>query len=221
MAGLIEAFSSPGYTLYAIIRNASGQAWNTSIVAFQNWNPANWTDYAIAMSEDTSSGFYKATVPAAISAQRLTILVYNQIGGSPVVPPTDQPFGNSTGIWDGTTWESGWSTGARTLTTLAGVPGINVAAINGNVTAAVKLAISADSMISGTAIAGTLSVSQMTTDLTLSVNNILYGRVVYFVGGALAGQVGAISAYLASSKRITFFTPLTAAPVAGQAFIVV
>lgn len=219
MAGLIEAFSESGYNLYAHIRNVAGQAWNTSIVAFQNWNPANWTDYSVAMTEDTSSGFYKVAVPAAITAQRLTLLVYNMAGGTPAAG--DQKFGNSTGLWDGATWESGWSTGARTLTTLAGVPGINVAEINGNAAAAIKLAISADSMISGTAIAGTLSVSQMTTDLTLATNNILFGRVLYFVGGALNGQVGAISAYLGSTKRITFFTPLTSAPVAGQAFIIV
>lgn len=219
MAGLIEAFSDSGFNLYTMIRNVAGQTWNTSIVAFQNWNPANWTDYAVAMTEDTSSGFYSVAVPAAITAQRLTILIYNRAGGTPAVG--DQSFGNSTGIWDGSTWESGWSTTARTLTTLAGVGGVDVQKINGVAAAAVKLGVSADSMIQGSAIAGTLTVSQMTTNLSYTTNKILFGRVVYFTSTPLLGQVGAISAYDGTTKKITFFTPLTAAPIAGTTFIIV
>lgn len=219
MSGYIEAFAASGLNLYAMVRNQDRQAWNTGIVAFQNWNPSSWTDYALAMTEDTSSGFYSVAVPPAIGAQRLTLLVYQRAGGTPAVG--DEPFGNSTGLWDGSKWESGWSTQVRSLTTMAGVPGVDVAAINGDTAAAVKLAISAGTMISGTAIAGTLSVSQMTTDLTLTTNNILFGRSLIFVGGALDGQSAAISAYVGSTKKITFFTPITSAPVAGQAFIIV
>ena len=44
-------------TLYVIIRNSSGQFWNTSgTPAFETFEAANWSDYASAMSAvDTSS----------------------------------------------------------------------------------------------------------------------------------------------------------------------
>lgn len=221
MAAYVEAFTDSGLTLYVMIRNAAKEVWNTDSGAFEAWNASNWTDYAISMTEDSQSGFYWAAVPAAIGAGRLTLLVYNQltVPGSPAAG--DQKFGNSTGLWDGTTWESGWSTTSRTVTGLGASATVDVGKINGVAAAAVKLGISANTIITGTAAAGTLSVSQMTTDLTFTIAKLLYGRVIYFTSGALTGRAAAIADYTVAGGKLTFASPLPVAPTAGDTFDII
>jgi hypothetical protein len=45
-----------------------GQVYNVTAAAFQGYNSANWAHYAIAMDEETNSGWYVARNPAALSA---------------------------------------------------------------------------------------------------------------------------------------------------------
>jgi hypothetical protein len=216
MAGYIEVGSQTGNTVYAMLRNAQKQVWNGS--TWVAYNVANWSQYVIALTEDTSSGFYTAAVPAGINtAIRLTILVYQQLGGSPAAG--DDFIGNATGIYDGANWETGWSTNVRTLTSLPAA-GVDVTLINGSAVAAQRLAISAANMPKGKAVTGTLTVSQFTTDLSFATNDILYGRVVYWTTGNLVGQVAAIAAYDGATKKITVFQPMVAAPANNDEFII-
>lgn len=97
---ILEAYYSSGVTLYAHVRNISGQIWNGS--SFEAYNVANWSTYDIAMTEDPSSGYYKANVPG-ISESKYRIACYEQLGGSPATADaTNGPVSFGTLIFDGT-----------------------------------------------------------------------------------------------------------------------
>lgn len=76
----------------------------------------------------------------------------------------------------------------------------------------------------GAAVSGTLSTTQMTTDLTNATNNVYAGQVVKFNGDttttALQKQAAVISEYDGGLKRLTF-SDLTTAPVVGDTFQII
>lgn len=76
-------------------------------------------------------------------------------------------------------------------------------------------------VISGTAEAGTLSVTEMTTDLTITVTDQLNDRVLTFdddtVTVDLRGQQTDITASVAAGGKLTF-TAVTTAPAVGDSF---
>lgn len=101
MAGIIKTFFASSATLYGHIRKASdGTIWNGS--SFESYSSSNWANYDVAMTEDSSSGYYKATFPATIAAGFYDIAVYEQAGGSPT---TGDAAGGPVGVgslrWDG------------------------------------------------------------------------------------------------------------------------
>jgi hypothetical protein len=106
MAGIIDVGSQSGLTLYFLIRNSSGQVWNGA--AFEAYNSANWANYDIAATEQTSSGYYTATFPAAIPAGKYSILAHQQSGGSPALG--DPVIGVGSIFWNGTIEEQGIGT---------------------------------------------------------------------------------------------------------------
>ena len=89
-----------------------------------------------------------------------------------------------------------------------------------------KLEASADTIVSGNAVAGTLSTTEMTTNLTSTVDDHYNGRVLIFTNGSstngLLYQATNITDYDGTSKKLTF-TSLTQAPVTSPAttFIIV
>ncbi len=89
-------------------------------------------------------------------------------------------------------------------------------------TAAANLALScgASGVVTGAAIAGTLSTTQMTTDLTEATDDHYIGRVILWTGGVLAGQATDITDYTGATKLLTY-TATTEAPSATDAFIIV
>jgi len=98
MAGIIEVGTQSGLNLYSIIRNSSGDVWNGS--AFVTYNSANWSTYAVTMTEQTSSGYYKATFPAAITTGKYSFMVHQRLGGS--VALGDYIIGGGQIYWNGT-----------------------------------------------------------------------------------------------------------------------
>lgn len=99
MAAILESLSGQtGLNLYVHIRDSAGNIWNGS--SFVSWNSANWSTYALAMTEQTSSGYYNVAFPSAITAGKYSYFVYQQLGGSPAAG--DTPFGASQIYWDGT-----------------------------------------------------------------------------------------------------------------------
>lgn len=79
-----------GRTVYAVIRNAAGQAWNGA--AFEAVDAANWATYDVACPELSTTGYYAADRPAGISALTpCTADFFHQAGGSPAT--SDALFG--------------------------------------------------------------------------------------------------------------------------------
>ena len=101
---------------------------------------------------------------------------------------------------------------------------VDVLAISGSTDAADKLEASAETIIVGAAAAGTLSTTEMTTDLTISVNDQLNGRIIIFKEDtttvALRRQATDITDSVTTNGHLTF-TALTTAPVDGDSFIIV
>lgn len=74
MSIIIESYGTSGLSLYAQIRNNTGQVWNGS--AFETYNVSNWATYAVTLAEQTSSGYYKGNFPAGIPIGLYTFGVY-------------------------------------------------------------------------------------------------------------------------------------------------
>lgn len=200
MSSLIEALYLPGRNLYVVI-HAGGQVWNKDTVAFENYTQGNWTHYAVPLTEQTSSGYYSAAYPSGITAGTLsTECLYQQNGGTPVLPAL--PGGDS--------FLSAFQS-----------QGTNAQTIAGDGTAAINLADSADGIVPGAAIAGTLSTTQASTNLTNSVDNAYINRGLVWTSGTLKGQAGIISAYSHTNGLITVSTPFTGAPSAADTFVIV
>lgn len=102
MAGLLRTYYSTASNLYAQIRQATdGKIWDGA--SFVTYNSANWSNYAVALTEDTSSGYYKAAFPGAITAALYDIAIFERAGGSPaLVDAANGPVGEGTMRWDGT-----------------------------------------------------------------------------------------------------------------------
>lgn len=96
----------------------------------------------------------------------------------------------------------------------------DVVAISGSTTAADNLEASALGVITGQAQTGTLSTTQMTTDLTGYDNDRLIGRVIVFTSAPLAGEATDITDYASASGLVTF-TAITEAPTNGTTFVIV
>ena len=115
------------------------------------------------------------------------------------------------------------------------VPGL-IAALNDPTAAAVADAVwdearsghttagtfgeSFNGVVNGEAATGTLSTTQMTTNLTEATDDHYNGRIVVFITGVLAGQATDITDYTGSTKLITM-TALTEAPSNGDRFVIV
>src|SRR3990167_8442685 len=83
MAGEIQCTATTAWTLYALVRNATGSVWSTVGVAFEAYATANLADYDIALTEQgTASGYYAGTFRAA-AAGIYGVTVYRRVGGAP------------------------------------------------------------------------------------------------------------------------------------------
>lgn len=78
---------------------------------------------------------------------------------------------------------------------------------------------SMEGVITGTAQTGTLTTTQMTTDLTGYDNDRLIGRIITWTSGPLAGESADITDYASTSGLLTF-TAVTEAPTNGNEFVI-
>ena len=118
-----------------------------------------------------------------------------------------------------------WAVATRAITdktgfSLAADQAVNATKINGSASAASQLALSAVTIVNGAAIAGTLSTTQMTTDLTEATNDHYKGRIIIWTSGVLMNQATDITAYTGASKLLTY-TATTEAPTATDTFVIV
>lgn len=211
MGAIAIAIAAPGQTVEGVLMDmAVGQYWNGA--AMVAYNSANWASYNVAMPEDTGSGRYKWTMPGGVpnGSYWLTPYLLN-------APPTPV-LGGDTPL---DIVRLGWKDGNLVEITSA----LNVGAINGVAAAAVNLAASAASMVIGAAAAGTLSTTQMTTNLGATVANIYAGRVLYFTSGVNAGLACLITAYAVTGGKLTFIAygnnAAPSAPSAADTFVII
>jgi hypothetical protein len=105
---------------------------------------------------------------------------------------------------------------------------IDIASIAGNAAAAIGLSYSGRAIVAGTAfcdadpcvaVAGTLSATQMSTNLTETTDTHFVDRIIIWITGDLAGAVGTIEAYNGTTKVLTY-TSQGEAPSAGDVFVI-
>lgn len=95
----------------------------------------------------------------------------------------------------------------------------DVIAISGSTTAADQAEEVFESLVTGAAQTGTLSTTQMSTNLTEATNDHYNGRLLTWVTGNLTGQQTDITDYDGATKVLTF-TAVTEAPGNGDTFII-
>ena len=84
MAGELLTNYETGKTVYVVVLDGSGRAWNTSTSAFETIDTANWANYAVALTEQQTSGVYVGDFPSGIATSgRYRAIAYEQLGGAP------------------------------------------------------------------------------------------------------------------------------------------
>lgn len=209
MGGYIPALAATGNILYGALQSqTTGKWWNGATMG--NFAGGSWATYAVSWPENPGSGNFTLPVPGALPADAYWVYPYIRVGGSPVLG-ADTPLDILRLDWDG-----------ANILSLGSA--LNIGAINGSLTAAVKLAVSANAFVTGAAAAGTLSTSQMTTTLTDTVPNIYAGRTMIFTSGVNAKLAVLITAYAVTGGRLTFVAynnqPAPSAPSAADTFII-
>lgn len=94
------SYGISGKTLYAVVRNSISQPWRTDTNVFEAYNSANWSKYAISLTEQGVNGYYAGTFPAAIAQGTFAVTAYQQIGGTPA--ENDPRAGAGNYEWNGT-----------------------------------------------------------------------------------------------------------------------
>ena len=189
-----------GRNVYVVIWDPpTGQFWNKDTAAWENYNQANWTHYAVPFVEYVSSGIYQVAYPSGIAAGTLsTEFVYQQNGATPVLPAL--PGGDS-------------------FLTIMQSQGSNVQTIAGDGTAPVNMAAAADIIIpNGVVETGTRTTSSFPTNLGNSHAQAYVGRVIAFATGVCAGQETNITGYNPTNGVLTV-TALTSVPGPGDLFV--
>jgi hypothetical protein len=102
---------------------------------------------------------------------------------------------------------------------VAGKMDSDATAISGSTAAADNLEASAEVLVTGAAVAGTLSTTQMTTNLAEATDDHYNGRLLTWTSGLLIGQQTDITDYTGATKLLTF-TAVTEAPTATDTFVI-
>ena len=194
----MEVAYQTGATLYFIIHNKNGTVWNNSGSAFEVYNSAHWSQYAIALTEQAGSGYYSAAMPTAIGINLVTECTYAQQGGSPALSDAASgPIG------------------------IGQSQGVDVAAVEHQEQSASNMGVNLASLVQGTVTsASTPSSGRVSTNLTSTLNNNYNNRLIIFITGAMAGEVSTITSYL-STNGLLGFNVLTGAPSVGDTFLII
>jgi len=107
-----------------------------------------------------------------------------------------------------------------TVTTVTNQVTADTTAIAGVTVAATNLSKSAIGIEPGAAITGTLSTTQMTTDLTEVTDDHYNGRIIVWTSGVLKNQATDITDYTGASKLLTY-TATTEAPANTDTFVII
>lgn len=101
MANEIQvSIGTSGLTIYALIRNSTGLIWRTDTNVFESFLSANLSHYTIALTEQSTSGYYTGNFPTQITAGVYSITAKNQLSGGAAI--TDPPVAAGDLQWQGT-----------------------------------------------------------------------------------------------------------------------
>jgi len=89
---LSVAYVQSGLTVYAVIKDQSGNWFNGT--SFETYNASDWATYAQAATEQSGSGNYQITVPAALTNANYSATFYSQSGGSPAITDITNVIGS-------------------------------------------------------------------------------------------------------------------------------
>ncbi len=95
----------------------------------------------------------------------------------------------------------------------------NMDEISGDQLAAAMLEASAEGIIAGAAVSGTLSTTEMTTDLSETTDDHFVSGIIVWRTAALRYQKTQITSYDGTTKKLGF-TAVTEAPNAGDKFVI-
>ena len=100
------------------------------------------------------------------------------------------------------------------------VSSADIVSISGSTAAADRLEASAETIVVGAAATGTLSTTQMTTDLTETTDDHYSGRIIIWTSGVLKDQGTDITDYDGTTKMLTY-SAITESPSNGDSFVIV
>lgn len=193
----IQALYTSGVNLYAIlINNDDGTVYNTVTPGWEAYNSGHWAQYAVAVTEYPSSGYYRGTYPIASPTVLSTEIIFVRSGGSPSL--ADVPainFYSSQGqnvAAVGNSWKSGQNMGLALGTQQIG-------AISGTPPSAISL----------------------TTNLTSVHIDAYAGRSIIMTSGALIQQAALITAYDGAGLLTINGFPSSGTPANTDTFIII
>ena len=206
------AFTSAKFAAGALSASAFAQG-----AADKVW--ASSTRTLTALSTALALSIWDVLESAVLTASSMGVKLKTNLDALISTRATPAQVATELGTYDGPT---NAEMAARTLAAAAyfdpAVDTVDVGKINGSASAAAQLAKSSIGIVSGAAIAGTLSTTQMTTNLTETTDEHYTNRVILWTSGNLAGQLSDVTAYTGATKLLTF-TAVTEAPVATDKFV--
>ena len=113
-----------------------------------------------------------------------------------------------------------WLGTAVTTSATSAKPEVDAFSISNDATAADNLEASAETIVPGTAETGTLSTTQMTSNLSEATDDHYIGRTIIWRTGILTGQATDITDYAGTDGLLTF-TAVTEPPSNGDTFIII
>lgn len=98
----LRAVTISGKTVYSILMNGNGRVWNGSDQVFEAFNTANYSDYAVTLTEKGSSGIYFGDFPAGITTEdTYEVFHFLIITGSTPAEGSDPVAGTQSVVWTG------------------------------------------------------------------------------------------------------------------------
>ncbi len=193
----IQGLYSTGQNLYAVlISNVNGYVWNQQDSAWEAYDAGHWSQYAIAMTEYSGSGYYRVAYPIASPTILSTDLVFVRGGGSPALgdSPAAAPY-QSQGVnvgAVGNSWQAGQNMGLALGTQQVGIVGASPTA------------------------------TVITTNLTNDEDDAYAGRAIIMTSGDLIQQASPITGYDGTTFDLTITGfPSGLTPTAADTFIII
>ena len=186
--------------------------------AVDDTNPTELEDgfYVFDLTQAETNGDMILISPASVTADI-------QVIGVPGVVYTTAPNFNALGIEsDGDVTKTNLcanTTLVDTVTDVTNEVSADMVKINSVSASAVNLEQGAFALQRGSAVAGTLSTTQMSTNLTEATDDHFNGRIITWTSGVLNKQSTDITDYVGATKVLTF-TATTEAPSDTDTFVI-